>query len=146
MKNFTKKIPLLISLLTAGVGLTHAQISFTNSNTVLHSETGVLGSNGSVFSGNAMCVIDVNADGLDDIIKLDNNRYVRIEYQQAGGTFTHQYIGDFGTGTSNWGMSSADVDHNGYKDVLFNGGSQAKLMKLNSTGTGVLGSIINLPN
>lgn len=146
MKNFTKKIPLLISLLTAGVGLTHAQISFTNSNNVLHSETGVLGSNGSVFSGNAMCVIDVNADGLDDIIKLDNNRYVRIEYQQAGGTFTHQYIGDFGTGTSNWGMSSADVDHNGYKDVLFNGGSQAKLMKLNSTGTGVLGSIINLPN
>ncbi|MCX7743359.1 MAG: FG-GAP-like repeat-containing protein [Flavobacteriales bacterium] len=144
MKTFTKKLSVLSIGLIAGAAT--AQISFTDGNSLLHSETGVLGSNANIFSGNAVCVVDVNFDGYDDIVKLDNGRYVRIEYQQSGGTFTHQYIGDFGTMTSCWGMSAADVDKNGYADILFNGGSQARLMKLNNTGTGILGSIINLPN
>lgn len=124
---------------------TLAQISFSNANNLLHSETGVLGSNANIRSGNAVCVIDVDGNGLDDIVKMDNNRYVHIEYQQPGGSFIHQYIGDFGSNNC-WGMAVADVDHNGYKDILYNGGSQAKLMKLNNTGTGMLGSVINLPN
>lgn len=135
-----------LGLIATTAAIAQSPISFTNANNLLHSETGVAGSNSGNRSGNAMCVVDVNHDGLDDIVKMDNNRYVRIEYQQPGGTFTHQYIGDFGTSSSCWGMSAGDVDKNGYKDILFNGGSQAKLMKLNNTGTGVLGSIINLPN
>jgi hypothetical protein len=146
MKTFTHTSKNLLALCVAGFGLINAQITFTNSNSLLHSDAGVAGSNSGNRSGNAVAVVDVNNDGLDDILRLDNNRYVRIEYQQAGGTFTYQYIGDFGTSTSCWGMSSADVDHNGFKDVLFNGGSQARLMKLNNSGTGVLGSIIDLPN
>lgn len=145
MKNFTKKITSLIVILLGGFGLSQAQISFTNSNSVLHSEAGTLGSNANIHSGNAMCVVDVDNNGLDDIIKLDECQNVKIEYQQAGGTFTHQVIGNFSTSNC-WGMSAADVDHNGYKDILFNGGSQARLMKLNSTGTGILGTIISLPN
>ncbi len=144
MKTSTRWLSMLcIGLITLGA---NAQISFTDGNSLLHSETGVLGSNANIFSGNAVCVVDVNGDGYDDIVKLDNARYVRIEYQQAGGTFTHQYIGDFGNSTSCWGMSAGDVDKNGYADILFNGGSQARLMKLNNTGTGILGSIIDLPN
>ena len=144
-KNFTRVLSLAFIAGVCNVQNTFAQISFSNSNNILHSETGVLGSNGNIRSGNAVCVIDVDGNGLDDIVKMDNNRYVHIEYQQSGGTFVHQYIGDFGTNNC-WGMAVADVDHNGYKDILYNGGSQARLMKLNNTGTGILGSIINLPN
>lgn len=140
------RIPLL-SILSIGLAsiTSYSQLSFIDGNNLLHSETGVLGSNAGVFSGNAVCVVDVNGDGYDDIVKLDNNQYVRIEYQQSGGTFTHQYIGQFPT-TNCWGMSMGDVDKNGYKDILYCGGSQAYLMKLNNTGTGILGSVISLPN
>lgn len=145
MKTFTRKISTLSLLLLSGLGATHAQITFTNGNSVLHNQAGTVGSNANIHSGNAMCVVDVDNNGLDDIIKLDENTDVKIEYQQAGGTFTHQVIGSFSTSNC-WGISAADVDHNGYKDILFNGGSQARLMKLNSTGTGILGSVISLPN
>lgn len=140
------RIPLL-SIISIGLAsiTSYSQLSFIDGNNLLHSETGVLGSNAGIFSGNAVCVVDVNGDGYDDIVKLDNNQYVRIEYQQPGGTFTHQYIGQFPT-TNCWGMSMGDVDKNGYKDVLYCGGSQAYLMKLNNTGTGILGSVISLPN
>lgn len=145
MKNSTKSLLAVCSLLLPALGL-HSQITFTNSNSNLHSDSGVSGSNSGNRSGNAVCVIDVNNDGLDDIVKLDNNRYLRIEYQQPGGSFTYQYIGDCSFSNA-WGMSMADVDHNGYKDLLYNGGSQAYLFKLNATGTGFMaGSPIALPN
>jgi len=144
MKHVSPFLAAIVSGLFACPAL-NAQFAFTNSNTSLHSDNGTAGSNANNRSGNSVAIVDVNNDGLDDIVKLDNTQYVRIEYQQPGGTFTYQYIGDFGT-NSCWGMSVADVDHNGYKDVLFLGGSQAKLMKLNNTGTGILGAVIDLPN
>lgn len=122
-----------------------AQFSFTNGNTKLHSDAGISGSNADQRSGNSVTVVDINNDGLDDILRLDDNQYVRIEYQQIGGTFNYVYVGDIGN-VGPWGMSAADVDHNGYKDILICGGSQAKLVKLNNTGTGFLGGVVNLPN
>ena len=122
-----------------------SQITFTNSSTLLHSDAGVAGSNAGNRCALAMAVVDVNNDGYDDIVKMDNNRYVRIEYQQPNGSFVYAYIGDFGT-NSCWGMSVGDVDHNGYKDVLYLGGSSTLLMKLDNTGTGMLGGVISLPN
>src|SRR5689334_12561658 len=92
-------------------GMANAQFSFSSANARLNNN------NLNIRSGNSVTIVDVNNDDLDDIVILDQNRYVKIEYQQAGGTFTYQYIGDFGTSTTPWGMSTADVDHNGYKDV-----------------------------
>ena len=88
MKIFTKKFTILIAILLGSFGINQAQISFTNTNTVLHSQAGVLGSNASVHSGNTVIVVDIDNNGLDDIAKLDENRYLDIEYQQTGGTFT----------------------------------------------------------
>lgn len=146
MRTFLHTPKILFSISIFCAFFVKAQISFTNKNSLLHSETGVLGSNGSVRSANSVAIVDINGDGLDDIIKLDGNRYLRIEYQQVGGTFTHANIGDFGV-TSAWSMCVADVDHNGYKDVLYGGWGSggARLMKLNATGTGMLGAIISLP-
>ncbi len=144
-----KKLLKITGLLSCVV-LTHnaiqAQITFTNKNNILHDETGALGSNAGVRSGNTVLIVDVNSDGMDDIVKLDANRYLQIEYQQLGGTFTRQVIGDFGANDNIWGASMADVDHNGYKDFLYAGWGTggARLMKLNGTGTGMLGSIVYL--
>ncbi|MFN6039245.1 MAG: FG-GAP-like repeat-containing protein [Bacteroidota bacterium] len=141
-----KKVLGITALSLVALGLS-AQISFTNANSVLHSETGVLGSNANVRSGNSVAITDVNFDGLDDLVKLDGNRYVRIEYQQVGGTFTHVNVGDFGTSVNGWSITMADVDHNGYKDILYGGWGTggARLMKLNSTGTGMMGTVTTLP-
>lgn len=128
--------------------LAYSQIKFVNANSVLHSETGALGSNTNVRSGNTLIVVDVDNNGLDDIAKLDNNRYLRIEYQQGGGTFTiANSVFDIGAGNDDiWGASMADVDHNGYKDYLYAGwGNGVRLIRLNSTGTGNMG-ITSLPS
>ncbi|MFL5754380.1 MAG: FG-GAP-like repeat-containing protein [Bacteroidia bacterium] len=112
----------------------NAQISFTNSNAVLHSNTGVLGSNANARSGNSVTVADMNYDGLDDICKLIDNGEVRIEYQQPGGSYTYQYIGTMGT-TQAWAMCAGDVDKNGYKDVIAGYGTLLKLMKIGPSGS-----------
>jgi len=148
MKTFTKKVSTLSLIFLAGLGVTQAQISFTNSNSVLHSQTGTLGSNASVHSGNTVIVVDINGDGLDDIAKLDENRYLDIEYQQVGGTFTlANDVISISSGINIWGASMADVDHNGYKDFLYAGWGTGgvRIIKLNATGTGNLG-IVSLPS
>jgi hypothetical protein len=145
MKTSTFKFLTLSAFCLGLTGWANAQVTFTNGNSVLHSDAGVLGSNGNNHGGNSLCIVDVNNDGLDDLVKLDENRYLRIEYQQGTGTFTYQYIGDCGF-SSLWGMSMADVDHNGYKDLLYGNSSQAYIFKLNNTGTGFMGGAIALPN
>ena len=119
-----------------------AQISFTNKNTLLHSNTGVLGSNGSARSGNSMAILDMNNDGLDDICKLQDNGEIRIEYQNPGGSFTYQYIGTMNAAGA-WAMCAGDVDKNGYKDVITGYGSSLKLMKIGANGS--MG-VTTLPN
>jgi len=149
MKNSYLKLSALIIAAVGSFGIANGQVTFTNSNTLLHSDAGVAGSNAGNHCSNSTIVVDVNNDGYDDIVKLDENRYVRIEYQQNDGSFIYQYIGDFNPAYGVWGATMADVDHNGYKDVLLcmwnTGGNAVRLMKLNGTGTGILGSIITLP-
>ncbi len=112
----------------------NAQISFTNSNSLLHSSTGVAGSNANVRSGNSLTVVDMNSDGLDDICKLADNGDVSIEFQKPGGSFNYLFCGNIG-GTGAWSMVCGDVDRNGYKDVLTGYGSSVRLMKIDPTGS-----------
>lgn len=141
-----KKNLLRITGILTCAALTHntvnAQISFTNKNTVLHSLAGVAGSNANTRSGNSLTVIDINGDGLDDICKLADNGEVRIEYQKPGGSYTFQNLGASGANNC-WAMCMADVDKNGYKDVLLGSGNSLVLMKVNATGAM---SVTTLPN
>jgi hypothetical protein len=128
-----KKFFLLPCLVVSALSM-NAQFSFTNKNTSLHSDAGTLGSNSGVHSGNSVAVVDMNNDGLDDIVKLDENSSVQIEYQQPGGTFTLVQAGDFGI-TDCWAMVCGDVDRNGYKDVLVGENGAMYLMKINGGGS-----------
>lgn len=102
-----------------------SQVSFTNKNSKLVT-TGV-------HSGCPVTVTDWNGDGLDDIVRLDDGRYCHVEVQQTNQKYLSVYLGDFGGGA--WGMSVADVDHNGYKDIVADGNQGIGLLKVNGTGT-----------
>jgi hypothetical protein len=87
-----------------------------------------------VYSGVALGVADMNGDGLDDIVRLDDGDTFQIEFQQPDGTFELYLYEDIGGHA--WSMSIGDVDGNGYLDV-FAGGSydDLKLLLANSNGT-----------
>lgn len=104
------------------------QISFQNSNASF--------GYGAAHSGVPIAVADMNADGLDDIIHLDDARILMIEYQKADGTgFTKHTVGVV-SGNYQWSMCVADVDNNGFNDVMTAGSfDEVKLYKANADGT-----------
>ncbi|MEZ4856797.1 MAG: FG-GAP-like repeat-containing protein [Gelidibacter sp.] len=107
---------------------TSAQVTFTNANTHL--------ANPNVTSGCAIGVCDMNNDGLDDIVRLDDARNLQIEHQTASGNFTLLNYGSIPGSGSEWGMAIADVDKNGYNDIFVGGSYNGlKLLTANSNGT-----------
>jgi len=102
------------------------QVSFSDSSSTLV--------NSSLTSGVAMAVSDMNADGLDDIIRLDDGTFLEMELQQPGGGFTRYEYGSTGQ-SMQWGMALADVDGNGFMDV-FLGGAYNDLQVFSADATG----------
>ena len=112
-----------------------AQFSFTDSNILIPTAS---------HSGCAVTVVDINDDGLDDIVKMDQSTTLIIELQNKNGTFTHYNLGSI-TGTSRvWGMAVADVDHNGWKDVATGTNGSMHLVKLSWTGSTIASDNITL--
>jgi len=86
-------------------------------------------------SGGCTGVTDMDNDGLDDIVILDNSRDLSIAYQQVDGSFLISYFG-LVSGQSQWGMCIGDVDNDGHKDVMC-GGSYDDVHILNIDGPGI---------
>ncbi|MES2590571.1 MAG: FG-GAP-like repeat-containing protein [Bacteroidota bacterium] len=105
-----------------------AQFAFTNSNNLLSSA-----SQASLRSGCAVTVVDVNNDGLDDILRMDQSINLHLELQQQDGTFTHTDLGNI-TFSQVWAMAAADVDHNGWKDIVTGNYGELYLVKLFYSG------------
>ena len=117
--------------------MVNSQTAFTDLSTLLVNQ--------SLTSGCAIGVSDMNNDGRDDIIRLDNARDLEIEYQNADGSFTRY---DFGsTSGSKWGLCIADIDENGYNDV-FAGGAYNGLyaIKASSDGSSYSSTTLGGPN
>jgi hypothetical protein len=139
MKNTVLLCSLGLSwILPSGIA---AQISFYNANSKLN--------NSNFHSGVAVTVADWNNDGLDDIIRMDNGYDVYVEVQRPNQTFQTVALGNFGpfsgSNGSAWAMVVADIDKNGYKDIVAGGyGPALKVLKTNNSGTG--GTITNIPS
>ncbi|MBO75146.1 MAG: hypothetical protein CMD33_07735 [Flavobacteriales bacterium] len=102
---------LLCFALTAAYSLAIAQ-SFSNASSVLP---------GDYNSGNCVGFTDMDNDGLDDIVVLDQSKTVKILYQDPSGGFTEVDYG-ISSNSNQWGMTIGDYDNDGHKDV-FSGGA-----------------------
>jgi len=72
-------------------------------------------------SGNCVGFVDMDNDGLDDIVVLDQSNTVKVLYQVTAGSFEEVDYGAIST-NNQWGMTIADYDNDGHKDV-FSGGA-----------------------
>ena len=124
--NYTKLF--LSLLLLMAFQFTQAQLAFRNDNSKLV--------NPNFHSGCAITIIDWNNDGLDDIIRLSQGHDCYVEVRTIDQKYTTVHLGDFGTGNSAWAMTVADIDHNGYVDVVADGPNAIGVLMTNNTGTG----------
>ena len=72
-------------------------------------------------SGGTVGVVDMNNDGYDDIVTLDNSTDLKILYQTPNG-FVEVAYGTV-SGAQQWGYSVGDLKHDGHKDVIVGGNS-----------------------
>lgn len=114
----------LAGCLAAALGA-QAQFGFTNSNSLITTAT---------HSGCAISVADINHDGLDDIVKMDQSKTLVIDMQNQNGTYTHYNLGSI-SGANVWGMAVGDVDHNGWMDVATGANGTMYLVKLGWSGS-----------
>ena len=98
--------------------------------------------NGSFNSGGPIGFIDVDNDGLDDVVVFDQGEDVNILYQTATG-FNPVHYGEVSS-SNQWGACIGDIDNDGIKDI-FAGGSYdgVHLMRI---GTGGNFEMDNLDN
>ncbi len=119
-----KSVTFLMSILFA---LTSVQAqSFTNGNALLPSQ---------YHSGGCVGFTDMDGDGFDDLVVLDDSEDLHVLYQGADGTFTDVDYGQV-SGSNQWGMCVADYDNDGHKDV-FSGGSYDGVHVQHITSPGV---------
>lgn len=117
--------------------LLQAQIRFVDSSAVLFHPM--------VNSGVAMGIADMNGDGLDDIIRLDQTDLLTIDYQSDTSS---QFTGDtynrvFG---GQWSLCIADVNQDGFNDVFSGGAYNGLTMLIADTTNGAyLSSTYNSP-
>ncbi|MCC6938544.1 MAG: VCBS repeat-containing protein [Flavobacteriales bacterium] len=119
-----QRLPSFLSLLSAvvlSVPLS-AQIGFTANSSQL---TGTY--------GNPSCVVDMNGDHLDDIVRFNGNQ-LTIAYQQPGGGFVQSDL-IMATVSPNWSICAGDLDGNGFNDILIGNGSANSFLRANSDGT-----------
>lgn len=87
------------------------------------------------LTGNLMCVVDMNGDFLDDVVKT-SVLSITILYQQESGGFTSTIIPtDTADHLPAWSIAAGDVDRNGRNDLLYGGGQGNTFMFSNDQGT-----------
>ena len=94
-------------------GSASGQISFSDETSQLMNPT-------EFTSGNVMGVADMNADGYDDIIRMNNGSMLSIEYQMPDtAAFTNYTFGNV-PGDA-WAIVIGDVNNDGYCDIMTGG-------------------------
>ncbi|MEM0999337.1 MAG: FG-GAP-like repeat-containing protein [Bacteroidota bacterium] len=94
------------------------------------------------YSGVPMAIVDMNGDWRDDIVRLDDRKELIVNYQNSAGGFTEIAHGQLGSG-NHWSLCVADVDENGYNDILA-GGAYNGLYLATANGSGSAFAITQL--
>jgi len=85
-------------------------------------------------AGGSPCVVDMNADGLDDIVTFSGANLI-IDYQQADGTFSEITHNAGLANNPSWSIAAGDLDNNGYNDLMLGSGTVVSFVMANSDGT-----------
>ena len=89
-------------------------------------------------SGVPIGIADMNGDGLDDLVRLNNTSDLWIDYQVANeDTLNSQEQGPLPSGSFSWSLSIADVDNDGLNDIM-TGGSYDGVKIIRHDGQGGL--------
>ncbi|MEO8733342.1 MAG: VCBS repeat-containing protein, partial [Flavobacteriales bacterium] len=105
-----------------------AQPTFTDGTTILGHVA---------HSGGCMAVTDMDDDGLDDVIQLDNSNHVHVLYQETDGSFTDYDYGVVDTG-SEWGWAIGDLTNDGFKDICSGSYGQTHFLSITARGVSTL--------
>ncbi len=133
MKNI--RIAVFASVLFGASQISFAQFEFANLNTKL--------TNANFNSGCSVTIADWNNDGLDDIIRLDQGRNAYVEIQKTGNQFETRSFGQMAS-SSAWAMCVADLDKNGYLDIIGGWNGSCKVIMIGNDG--VSSNLITLPS
>lgn len=124
-----RKPLLLAAILSVATTLLMAQptpVSFTNRSTLL---------TGGVGNGTNDCAVDMNGDYLDDVVRVTNSG-LGIYFQRPNQTFSYNFFPVNFNNSPNWSICAADLDGNGFNDLLFGGGSAVSFVMASSDGSG----------
>ena len=86
------------------------------------------------YDGYTSITVDMNGDYLDDFVRVSETG-VGIDYQQADGTFESVFIAMIIQWVPDWSAAAADIDGNGYTDLLLGNGQRASFLFANEDGT-----------
>ncbi len=100
-------------------------VTMTPNNSILNPITGF---------NYANCVVDMNNDQLDDVVRATENG-LYIDYQKIGGGFQQSFFPNSFQSLPSWSICAGDIDNNGYNDLLFGDGDAVSFVMANSTGT-----------
>ncbi len=100
-----------------------AQVTFTN-------QSGLLGS----YADNSEVAVDMNGDYLDDYVRVSSSG-IGIDYQNTDGTFTSEFKSMSINNPPNWSIAAADIDKNGYNDLVLGNDSRVSFVFANADGT-----------
>ncbi len=91
-------------------------------------------------AGSMRAIVDMNNDGLDDVVAVTSTN-VNINYQLAAGGFNTVNIAtDSAYNTPSWSLCAGDLDGNGLNDLVYGGGQGVTLMFAQEGGTAFVDS------
>lgn len=123
-----KKLNLIFLFVVFVFITSFSQIAFTDETASLLRDT-------SISSFIAVAISDMNGDGLNDIIRLNDGMILSIEYQEEPDSIFSTYLFGQTSNWKEWSICIADVDKNGYNDILLGGEyNKLKLLKANDQG------------
>jgi len=86
------------------------------------------------FTSYADCVVDMNGDYLDDVVRV-GGKGVFIDYQQRDGSFFQHQFNFPVQSPPSWSICAGDLDNNGYNDLLFASSTSVSFVLANENGT-----------